>query len=172
MAVREGVTSQTIRRWVASGKYQHVKLTPNGQIRLGIQESGTLGYARVSSKKQKSSLQAQTQEILLQYPEAEIVTDIGSGFNFKRRGLISVLERALRGDAIHVVVSDDDRLARAGRELIRFVIESAGGQLTTLHSDSKKSQFDPATLVEFITSFCNSYYGKRSARRKKDKNIS
>ena len=42
----------------------------------------------------------------------------------------------MRGDKLKVVVAHRDRLARFGYELIRFIIESNGGQLVVLSEDS------------------------------------
>ncbi|PQJ97259.1 recombinase family protein [Chromatium okenii] len=69
-------------------------------------------------------------------PQAEIIKDIGSGLNFKRKGLNTILERAMRGTHITLVVAHRDRLARFGHELIRFVIESNGGKLVVLSEDT------------------------------------
>lgn len=171
LAAREGVTTQTIRRWIAAGKYENVKYTPNGQARIGVTVTETVGYVRVSSKKQEKSLEKQEQEILRSYPGINVVRDIGSGFNFKRRGLKALLERCMRGDPIHIVVSDRDRLARAGYDVIDYVVRNGGGAITVLNSSGEKHCFDTEQLVGFITSFCNSYYGKRSARRKKDQDL-
>ena len=172
LAGLEGVTSQTIRRWIKDGKYEQTKITEGGQLRIAVSHRTVLGYARVSSAKQKSSLISQSQRIQEAYPGIEVVADIASGFNFKRRGFRTILERCLCGDAIDVVVSNRDRLARTGIEFIEFVVTAHGGSIITLDpSDDKREGFDTDLLVGFITSFCNSYYGKRSGRRKKDQDL-
>jgi predicted site-specific integrase-resolvase len=66
----------------------------------------------------------------------EIIKDIGSGLNFKRKGLKAILERAMHGTRIQLVVAHRDRLARFGSELIQQVIESNGGQLVVLRESS------------------------------------
>ncbi|GEM_PF-2906048 len=77
--------------------------------------------AFVSSVKQRDDLARQVQFMLEPYPAAEIVQDIGSGLNFKRKGLRSVLVRIMRGDSeagrdsvlqLTVVVACRDRLCR------------------------------------------------------------
>ena len=171
LASQHGVSTQTIRRWAKAGQFANVRTTSGGHLRIGQPTQAVIGYARVSSRKQLSSIAAQHAEITRQYPEAELVSDVASGFNFKRRGLRAILERSLRGDSITVVVSDQDRIARTGVEFIRFVIESSGGELLALHHRDEEPGFNTETLVEFITSFCNSYYGKRSHRRQKDSHL-
>ena len=65
-------------------------------------------------------------------PQSEIIKDIGSGINFKRKGLRSILERAMRGDRIKLVVAHRDRLARFGFDLIKYIIERNGGEILVL----------------------------------------
>jgi predicted site-specific integrase-resolvase len=54
-------------------------------------------YARVSSAKQKADLERQKQLLLNKHPQYELISDIGSGINFKRPGLRSLLELSRRG---------------------------------------------------------------------------
>jgi len=67
------------------------------------------------------------------YPDAEMVRDIGSGLNFKRRGLKTILERAMSGERLTLVVAYRDRLARFGSELIKQVIERSSGKLVVFN---------------------------------------
>jgi putative resolvase len=66
------------------------------------------------------------------YPEAEIVTDIGSGLNFKRKGLQSLLVRLMRGNKLTIVVACRDRLCRFGFEIFEFMAEQNGGSIVVL----------------------------------------
>lgn len=164
----ESVTSQTTRRNITSGIYNKIKKSKGGHYRIFINQQRTVCYARVSSAKQKTSIETQKRFLLKQFPEAEFVSDIASAFNFKRKGLQALLESAVQGNSICVVVTTKDRLARAGFELIRWIIELSGGQIQILDNKNAPSeQFDTAELIGFITSFCNSHYGKRSAQRRK-----
>ena len=64
----------------------------------------TIGYCRVSGKGQSDDLASQVVYLQKHYPEAEIIKDFGSGINFNRKGLRTLLERILRGDKLRVVV--------------------------------------------------------------------
>jgi len=128
------------------------------------------GGIRASGGEQKRQLKKA-------FPKVEVFADIGSGFNFKRKGFVTLLERAMSGIAIHVVVSNNDRLSRVGLEFIRAIFERSGGSVTALNKSSERpDQFSTDVLVGFITSFCNAYYGRRSAKvkrsRSKDKALS
>jgi predicted site-specific integrase-resolvase len=95
---RLGVSLRTLLRWEKAGKISTVK-TPNGQRRydiesvINIQSSfstrPTILYARVSSHSQKPDLERQIQFLSSKYPNCEVVKDIGSGLNFKRKGLLT-----------------------------------------------------------------------------------
>jgi predicted site-specific integrase-resolvase len=52
------------------------------------------------------------------YPDAEIIRDIGSGLNFKRRGFQALLDRLLTSDKLQLVIAHRDRLCRFGIEAI------------------------------------------------------
>jgi len=171
IAKLEGVTSQTVRRWVKSGKYE-TKLTDGGHIRIKRKQERRILYARVSSRKQLSSIESQKEQLLMSYPDGEFEFDIASAFNFQRKSLRRILEFAIKGDSIEIVVTNRDRLARSGFGLIQWIVELSGGKIISLNDEAKTENFDTQELVGFITSFCNSYYGKRSARNKKNKNIS
>jgi predicted site-specific integrase-resolvase len=168
LAKIEGVTTQTIREWAKVGKYEDYKITNGGHFRIKIQNKRKILYARVSSKKQESSIETQKQILQRKYPDSEIIIDVASAFNFQRRGLKTILEQAMSGTAIHVVVTTQDRLARSGIGLIRWIVELHGGQIESLEEGAKTENFDTKELIGFITSFSNSYYGKRSAERRKE----
>lgn len=168
-----GVTTQTIRNMMREGRFERVSRTAGGHIRIWVDaKEEVIGYCRVSSAKQRSSLNTQRDIILGFYPDIKIVSDIGSGFNFNRKGFVALLERAMRGDAIHVVVATQDRLTRVGFPFVARAFELPGGRIECLEEQDCPGEFDINTLVAFLTSFCNSQSGKRSHRRKKDKSLS
>ena len=172
LAKIEGVTSQTIRRKIENGHYERVKQTSGGHFRVFVNQQRKICYARVSSGKQRSSIDAQKRILLQKHPDAEFVSDIASAFNFKRKGLQTILESAVCKNPTHIVVATKDRLARSGFELIKWLIELSGGHVEILDDLNDSSQsFDTQELIGFIPSFCNSHYGKRSAERRKDTGV-
>jgi predicted site-specific integrase-resolvase len=62
-------------------------------------------YARVSSEHQRDDLERQIKNLQQHYPEYEIISDIGSGLNWKRRGFVALLERIHAGGIEEVVVT-------------------------------------------------------------------
>ena len=172
LAEIDGVTPQTIRRWIKAGKYEKVTTTRGGHVRIEIPTTERrFIYARVSSSKQKSSIDTQVNLLQKKYPEHEVITDIASASNFQRKGLRKILESAMRGDAVSVVVASQDRLARSGFKLIKWIVELHGGEIISLEKSTSSEEFDTNELISFITSFCNSHYGKRSAERRKSSSL-
>lgn len=168
------VTNTTVRRWIEEGKFENVEKTLGGTYRVGlVEDETTILYARVSSKKQQSSIDTQVSYMKKTVDKYdEVINDIGSGFNFKRKGFRTILERCLRGECIKVVVSNQDRFSRVGFEFLQWLFERTGGSIEVLDKTETKQGFDYDNLISFITVFCNSYYGKRNAsRNKKDQNL-
>ena len=134
-----GLHPNTLRRYADEGKIKSIK-NPAGQ-RLYDVESYVNGssdrttvicYCRVSSSKQRDDLDRQIAYMQSLYPEAEIIKDISSGINFKRKGLQSLLDKLLRGDKFTLVIACRDRLARFGFELVQYMVEQNGGQIVVL----------------------------------------
>lgn len=168
------VAPMTVRRWIESGKFEHVQRTLGGEYRVGvITETKNILYARVSSKKQESSIDSQLEYLKSKVSEYdEVMYDIGSGFNFKRKQFRAILERCLKGESIRVVVSNQDRFTRVGFEFLQWIFERTGGSVEVLDKTETKQEFDYDNLISFITVFCNSYYGKRNtSRNKKNKDL-
>ena len=100
------------------------------------------------------------------FPEHDIITDIASGLNFKRKGLRSVLERVLRREVKTVVVAHKDRLARFGFDLLQWLVESHGGTIMVLN-DVSSSPTDELTqdLLAVLTVFSCRMHGLRKYRQ-------
>jgi len=92
----------------------------------GIKESKTrrrICYCRVSSGKQIEDLKRQKLYMKERYPNYEIISDIGSGLNYKREGLKKIIDYGIKGEIEVLVIAYKDRLARIGYELIEWIIE-------------------------------------------------
>lgn len=171
VAKQEGVTTETIRRWIREGKYE-TKITEGGHFRIKCKQERRILYARVSSKKQQSSIEKQKEQLLSKYPDSEFIFDIASAFNFQRKGLRKILELSITGNSVEIVVTHRDRLARSGLGLIEWIVSLSGGKIISLNESSKTENFDTKGIVRFITSFCDLYYRECPENSKKDKNLS
>ena len=134
-----GLHPHTLRRYADTGIIPYIK-TQSGQRRYDVQTylgnskpTTTICYCRVSSHKQSGDLQRQVAFMQQQYPNAEIITDVASGLNYRRKGLAAILERIHQGDKLTLVVAYRDRLARFGTELIEQMLQQNGGELLVLN---------------------------------------
>jgi hypothetical protein len=118
-AKRFTVNPQTLRRWADAGKINY-KWSPGGIRLYELPGDGAKGneeekvvYARVSSAKQKDDLQRQADFLLSKFPGHRLVTDVGSGINWRRKGLLSLLDAADQGALAEVMgISGTGRRAR------------------------------------------------------------
>ena len=150
--------------WIKEGQFEKVKKTKGGHYRIWIEEpSVTILYARVSSSKPKSSLLKIDPLLRKKYPNARFISDIATGFSQNRRGYRTILELALDGNPLHLVATTSDRVVRSGFALIKW--ELPGGRIELLEEPDHSEQFDTKTLIDFVTSFINSHYSKRSAKQ-------
>lgn len=167
------VSPQALKNWENNGKIRAVR-TNGGHRRYIIPTTSQLYtdtqqprkqfiYARVSSSKQKGDLERQIASLQKAYPSFDVIKDIGSGINFKRRGLTSLLEQVFNGNVSQVVVSHKDRLTRFGFELFELIFRRFGVVLTVLSAPRVK---EPASelatdLLSIITVFTARFYGSR-----------
>jgi putative resolvase len=133
------VHPNTLRSWAKRGKIDHI-VTETGQRRYNI--SKLLGksadytgicYCRVSSSKQREELERQVECLRTRYPTYEIIKDVGSTLNGKRKGLHSLLEKVLAGDKLEVVVVHRSCLAQFNFDILEWLIEQNGGRIIVLN---------------------------------------
>jgi predicted site-specific integrase-resolvase len=157
-----GVSVSSLRRWEAEGKVKSIR-TPGGQRRYCIEEYESEGksivcYARVSTHGQKDDLERQAEFLRSKYPRAEIITEIGSGLNFKRKRFLSILERIYQRDVGLLAVAYPDRLARFGFPLIEWICQQSECKLVVLN-ESKLS----------LHCFSTRLYGLRKYQKQTEK---
>ena len=132
-----------------------------------------VAYCRVSSADQKGDLDRQVTRVVtgatgLGLAVGEVVTEIGSGLNGKRRKLHRIL-----GDpeAAVIVVEHRDRLARFGVEHLESALSATGRKLIILDSDETTDDL-VRDMTEVLTSMCARLYGRRSAKRRAELAVS
>lgn len=173
-----GIHPNTLRRWADENKIEHIRTLSNQRRYnvdgyLGIQrEAKTICYCRVSSYKQKDDLARQVEFMHQRYPDAQIVKDIGSGISFKRKGLRCILESAIDGNKLKVVVAYRDRISRFGIDLIKWIIEKNGGELVVLKQvDLSPEQELTSDLLTILHVFSCRMHGLRNYKNEIAKNF-
>ena len=185
---RYGISAQLLRRWDRENLIESTRTPGNVRLfnrydlekMLGIDRNDVKKksyiYCRVSSDKQKNDLFRQEQYLRSLYPAHDIITDVGSGINFKRKGLQTILDRAIKGLIGEVVVAYKDRLARFGFDLIEYIIKKGGGRITVLDKEEHKSS--DTELAEDLLSIVHVFNCRQMGKRRycheksKSKNIS
>ncbi|MEN8216170.1 MAG: IS607 family transposase [Pseudomonadota bacterium] len=168
-----GLHPNTLRLYADNGTIESYR-TKSGHRRynveayLGLQkQSVTICYCRVSNPKQKNDLDRQVQFMQSRYPSAQIIKDIGSGLNYKRKGLKSLLGRAMRGEKLEVVVAHKDRLARFGFELIEWIIQQNSGKIVVLKQTNLSPEQELTNdLLSILQVFSRRMHGLRNYKNK------
>lgn len=171
------VDANTLRRWANSNKIDTIR-SPGGNRLYNIsslqrnnfkeqtnevEKRVKYCYCRVSTIGQKSDLEKQIKFMSEQFPSHKIITDVGSGINFKRKGLKTLLERTFKGDVEEVVVAYKDRLCRFGFDLLDWVFSTHDVKLLVLNSETS----DPETeLTRDLMSIIHVFSCKLNGRRK------
>ena len=128
--------------------------TTSRQIRRNI------CYCRVSTNGQKNDLERQIQHMKENFPNYEIIKDIGSGLNFKRKGLLKIIDLILKNEVQTIVVAYKDRLCRFGYELIEYILkEHSKGEIVILNkietSPEEEMTKDLVTIINVFSARIN-----------------
>ena len=189
-----GVSDETLRNWEKENKLLPVK-TAGGHRRYkqsdinrfsGVEESSASVkndsvaiYGRVSShdQKQKGDLDRQCQRLSeycakKKYKVDHILKDVGSGLSDCRNGLNRLFDLVIERKIIKVVIENKDRLTRFQYNvLVKFfssyevAIECVDNQEC---SDEQELTND---IMMLMAVFSGKLYGKRSAKRRKEKKL-
>ena len=174
-----GRSIQTLRAWDKQGKlipayrgksghrmYSEEQLNEVLQI-VKPKEKINLGYIRVSAKHQSSDLDRQydLMEMFLmkQGKEFQIISDIGSGINYKKRGLKELLKLVSTNQIDKLYISYKDRLVRFGYELIEEVCKLHGVEIVIINKSNE--QTDEEELVEDILNIIHVFSCRMNEKR-------
>lgn len=181
---RLGVSISTLRRWEKAGKlipertaaghrrYPVSAVNP-GLVHASGDDRKTIAYARVSSHDQKEDLTRQKQVLELYCVQQgwtfEIVSDLGSGMNYHKKGLKRLLNDMVAGKIGRLVLTHKDRLLRFGAELVFAICEIKQIQVVVLNAgeDSTFEEDLAKDVLEIITVFSARLYGSRSRKNQR-----
>ena len=181
-----GKTTKTLRNWDKNGKLKPVRVEDTGyryysqeQLNhfLGLKlekqiNKKIIGYCRVSSHKQKDDLERQIENVkTYMYAKGyqfEIITDIGSGINYNKKGLNQIIDMVTNSEVEKIVVLYKDRLIRFGYELIENLCNKFGTIIEIIDNTEKTDQQELVEdLVQIVTVFSCRLQGKRANKAKK-----
>jgi putative resolvase len=186
-----GVSQSVLRKWDNEGKIKAIK-TPGGMRLYDLQslDSGSLSkqrnqlsksivlYSRVSSAKQKDDLQRQKEFLRGHIPDKYAgykvieISDVGSGINFKRPGLLRVLGSIKEGNLSAVVVASRDRMARFGFELIEWFCKESSTDILVLDDEDTTPEAELGKdLMSIVQVYCCRWNGRRRYSKNDNKSL-
>ncbi len=182
-AAELGVSRDTLRRWESAGKIE-VERSPSGHRRYDLAQLRglvpaksassrvTIADARVSNQNQKKELKQQVRILESFCTEQswtfEVIQDVGSGMNYRKSGLRTLIQRICQGDVGRLVMTHRDRLVRLGIELIFSLCEHFGTEIVVINASSLADFEDEIAedVMEIITIFSARLYGSRNSKNK------
>jgi len=184
-----GVCTKTLRRWDSANTFtsdfrtqgnhrRYKKARILNILRMQAQTTKKMRsaiYGRVSSSRQKKSGDLKRQLNSLKrycrtqgYSVYKSYSDVGSGLNDKRKGLLRLLKDASLGKVEVVVVNYNDRLARFGLQIIKEYLKSWNVQLEVIYP-SIADNSPHAELITDLTAILYSFMGKLYRMRRTSK---
>jgi len=137
----------------------HIEPLNNPETKINI------CYCRVSSSKQSEDLQRQINYMQHKYPKHQIISEIGSGMNYKRNGLKKIIDLAILGRINELVIAYKDRLLRFGYEIIEYIItEYSNGKIIIINKSEEQTPTEE--VVKDIISIMNVFVAKINGLRK------
>lgn len=177
-----GVTPEHVRTMHRTGEVIPARISEKGtryyseeqlrdlkNSRTPQRKEKVVAYCRVSTKSQKDDLEKQVENVKsYMYAKGysfEVITDIGSGINYKNKGLRELISLINSNQVTKVVILHKDRLVGFGFELIELLCDLHNVKIEII-DNSEQSNEEELTddLIEIITVFANKLYGSRSKK--------
>ena len=180
-----GRTVNTLQRWDREGILKARRTSTNRRYYteedyyniMGIQQENAenqvndvIIYARVSNQNQKDDLKNQV-EFLKTYANAKgyivsnIITDIGSGLDYNRKGFNSILYSEKKQK---ILISYEDRFVRFGYSWFDNFLKSKGSEIIVVNNQTLSPQQE---LVEDLISIIHIFSCRIDGLRKYKKKI-
>ena len=177
-----GVSIPTLRRWDKLNKLSSTFRTFGNHRRFNITEVYkilnrgesrlNICYARVSSHDQKKDLETQSLKlenhcIENKIENIEVIKDLGSGLNFKKKGLKRLISLIITSKINTIYLTHKDRLLRFGSDLIINIAKKFGTKVICLSEKTLSFEEQLANDVLEIITVCSArLYGSRSHKNK------
>lgn len=131
-----------------------------------------VGYCRVSTNGQKNDLETQISNVktymIAKGYSFDVISDIGSGINYKKKGLQKLMKMISSNEVDKVVVLYKDRLMRFGYDMFAYFCELNDVEIEIIdHTERTEEQELTEDMIQIITVFADRLYGKRSKKTKK-----
>ena len=151
-----GVTAQTLRNWDKEGKlkpaytksngyryYSEVDIMSYTKERDRKKEKKLIGYVKTSSLENEVSL-TRKKTVIETYlrstnQEYEIIIDVGSGLDYNKPGLKTLIAKINKKEVDEIVICYKDNLVKYGFELIEYFAYLNNVKIKVLDINNKSS---------------------------------
>lgn len=186
------VSQRTLRNWEKDGKISSIK-TVGGHRRYFMTELNKFldlkeeernhielpiaTYSRVSSHEQKTKgdLDRQSQRLSeycakRKYMVEHIIKDVGSGLSDSRSGFIKLSKLVTEKKISKIIIEHKDRLTRFQFGFIERMFNSYDVDIICVEKNDISEEEELVNdIMMLMASFSGKLYGKRSAKRRKNK---
>lgn len=158
-------TKETNRRY-----YTHDQYLEYLGLKAGSDKK-VIAYCRVSSSGQKLDLKSQTLAveqycIAKGYQIFELIAEIGSGLNYKRKQLNWLLDQVELGEISRIIVAHKDRLVRFGFEWFESFCKKHGTDIEVMNIQSLSPEEEMTKdLLSIVHCFSSRLYGLRKYKK-------
>jgi len=177
------ITRPTLCRYVKEGKLRAIKIN---KTKLDYNEDDVFDlagvknrckaviYARVSTQKQKSSLQNQI-DTLLQYANSngfeidKIYKDIASGLNFDRGEFQTLLSDVIQYKIKTVFITNKDRFSRISFNMWKELFSYFNCNIVVLNDIKDINESEEKEIFEDIISMIHCFAMRMYSKRRKNK---
>ncbi len=179
-----GVSVLTLQRWDNEGKliayrnpkgrrfYTHTQYEEYMGIKKRNQVGKIVLYSRVSNRVQKDDLKNQT-SFLRDFINAkgiivdEVIEDIGSGLNYKRKHWNRLLDDVREGKVSQIYITHKDRFIRFGFDWFSSFCKKCGCDIVIVNNQELSPQEELIQdLIAIIHVFSCRIYGLRKYKKK------
>ena len=186
MAERLGVTVRTLPEWDRKGIFPAHR-TPTNKRYYTEQDylkyinnnsdpkkdkRKVVGYARVSTANQKDDLKDQ-EEFIREFVNAkgiildEMITDIGSGLNYKRKKWNKLLDEVMQGKIKTIYITYQDRFIRFGYDWFEKLCNQNGTKIVVLNNrETSPNEELVQDVLSILHVFSCRLYGLRKYKHK------
>lgn len=180
-AKKVGLTTASLRRMHESGECIPYHITKGGTRYYSLDQLKdfstadkkkklVIGYCRVSTSSQKDDLETQINNVKsYMYAKGynfEIISDIGSGIDYKKKGLQELLNKINDQDISKIIILHKDKLIGFGFELIEYLCKVNDVEIEIIDNTEQSKKEMSENLVQIVTIFANCLYGQQSKKTK------
>ena len=131
-----------------------------------------IGYCKVSSNKQKDDPERQMESVrtsmMAKGYQFEVITDIGSGINYNKKGLNQLIDMITNSEVEKIVILNKDRLLSFDYEIIENLCEKYGTAIEIIdNTERTENQELVEDLMQIIMVLVAGCSGKERTKPKK-----